>query len=370
MKRLVIGIALLGWLGFLASSDVSAQGQIKDKVTYYKDRVKKVTAETIGEVTKEDSGGLKVQPLVGKSIDVPAGDVVDVVYDLRITGDSSLKWKSVYAGAVKAERDADKAAKADLRRKGLEEAMKGYQDILDSKLATKAANRHLEYKIARLTAVLATNNKGLEEKAVKLLGEFRDKNASCWQLNSCLERLADLQLQRDDYKGAVKTLDDMLQRKDLTDEAKMNYRMQIADALVKAKDYTGASTRLNDILKGMKDTDPRFFPLNMRRIKCKAADGGKVDEAITELVKIIKATKEEDKYRKAVAHNTLGDCYMLKDRVGDALYEFLLVDVWYPSDQQETAKAYGELIKIYEKLRKPARVKEYKDKLEKLKSGS
>src|SRR5262249_25625098 len=138
--------------------------------------------------------------------------------------------------------------------------------------------------------------------------------------------------------------------------------------LVKGKEFTTAQSRLDAILKTLKPTDTQYFPLQMRLMKCKAATPAGLGGAITDLEKMIKETKEDEKYKKAVAHNTLGDCYLMNNKPGDAIYEYLYVDVWYNTDPGELAKAYSELIKIYEKFNKPARVKEYQEKLSKLKA--
>ena len=124
--------------------------------------------------------------------------------------------------------------------------------------------------------------------------------------------------------------------------------MLSADALVKSSDAAGEEKRIEAILSKMRQEDPQYFSLDMRRIKCKAGKPDQVNAAIAELTKKIKELPEDNKPQKAIAHNTLGDCYLMsKDHKGDAVYEFLLVEVWYPANEAELSKAYSELAKIY-----------------------
>jgi tetratricopeptide (TPR) repeat protein len=373
MKRFLVLICVCGIVGLATGSKVQAQGQ--DKVSYY-DRAAKPdkkgnfpVIELSGKIDAESPSGVTVTPRGGKGKDVPAADIKDIHYDTQIIGISTIKTK--YNLAFKSEQDA-LAATGDKRYKLLtdpkEGALPNYQEVLaDRAKFPKPLIRHVEFKVPMLMLAAYGSDKKREAEALKLLLAFRDAHRDSWQIGACLEKLGDLQMASEDYKSAVKTFDEILAMRDLSDENKAKYRLLAADALVKGKEFATAQTRLDAILKTMKPTDAQYFPLQMRLMKCKASTPTGVDGAIKDLEKIIKDTKEDDKYKKAVAHNTLGDCYLMNNKPGDAIYEYLYVDVWYNVDPGELAKAYSELIKIYEKFNKPARVKEYQEKLSKLK---
>jgi tetratricopeptide (TPR) repeat protein len=366
-------MAVCGIVSLASAGKVAAQSQ--DRVSYY-DRAGKVdpkkgppVVDVTGTVSNESAAGVTVTPRGGAKKEIAATDIKDIHYDPQITGIS--KDKTAYNTAFKAETEAQ-AASGDKRYKLLTDAKDGalpnYDLVLKSKdkFPNKALVRHIEFKVPMLMLAAYAGNKKQEAEALKLLMAFRESYKDSWQIGACLDKIGELQMANEDYKNAVKTFDELLALKGLSDEAKASYRLQAADALVKGKDFATAQTRLDAILKTMKPTDPQYFPLQMRLMKCKASTPAGLGGAIKELETIIKDTKEDDKYKKAVAHNTLGDCYLMNNKPGDAIYEYLYVDVWYNVDKQELAKAYSELIKIYEKFNKPARVKEYKEKLSKL----
>jgi len=323
-----------------------------------------------GIIIDEGAATVKFKPNSGKEFDpIPANQLVDVIYVLPA---DDLKLKGAYNAAATADKTAGQKTGKD-RAKLLEDARSGYSTILSEKAGKlpKQMVRHLEYKVATITLTQASGEKSAEDKAVKLLEDFRARHPDAWQLGHVLERLADLQYARGDYKAAAKSYEDILSKiKGLAPETRGRYLMTAINAMVKAQDYKGAEARLGEVLKSVTD-DSQKFSLEMLQLRCKANTPGETDKAIAALKKKIADLKEEEKYKKAVAHNTLGDCYLMTKKAEDinnALYEFLWVDVWYSGDKQETIKAYNELRDIYKRINKPARAKEYEEKLEKLKA--
>lgn len=380
MNRWLLSLSLCCGAALLVAAPVRAQ--VSDKV-HYIDRAaakpdpKKPTPPPVyeGEVVKEDATGITIKDKAKGNKEVPAADIRDVVYDTRIVGFDKVKGR--HKEGVEAEAaffTPKNPAEEKDKAKNLKKALEAYEEVLASKneKLTKQFNRQLEYKIAMLGLLQVAGNKAGEDEAIKKLIAFREKYPDCWQISSVQERLAEMQMAREEYKDAVKTIDEILKLKGLSEETTGKYQMLSADALVKGGDYAGADKRISEILGKLKPDDPQVFPLKMRQIKCQAATPEKVNEAITNLNKIIKATPEDNKTQKAIAHNTLGDCLLMsKDKKGEAVYEFLTVEVWYKDNEQELAKAYSELAKIYANERKnDARSKDYQEKLAKLKRAS
>ena len=67
---------------------------------------------------------------------------------------------------------------------------------------------------------------------------------------------------------------------------------------------------------------------------------------------------------KALAYNTLGDCYRLNNRLEDAFWQYLWVDQEYPQDNEEHAKALYFLSILFDKAKNmPTRAQSCRDRL-------
>src|SRR5262249_23549734 len=101
---------------------------------------------------------------------------------------------------------------------------------------------------------------------------------------------------------------------------------------------------------------------------CLAATGDNMEPAIAKLKEILNAVK--DRKLKAVAYNTLGECYYRAADKGDdkaplqeARWQFLWVDVVYNEDKVQHAKALYYLWKIFSRLNDDERAQEFFDAL-------
>lgn len=339
----------------------------QDKVTYidrYKSEKEKktVTTSTTGQITDENASRILLKAVIGS---IGAADVVDVYY--KVPSDLNI----VYRAADNAEQKAhDSAVKAAEQKKAAREALAGYQKLLGAAAVknNKFLQRHLQYKVARLTARLAGDDKEQRKAATALLLKFKADHPNSWQLVGCLEKLADLQQEAGDFKGAAEAFDAMSQMKELAAESRKKYQLAAAQALVQAGDAKGAMLRLDAALKTIPKTDPQFFRLQMTRAQCQATQKDQVEKAIADLTQIVAALKEDDRLRKAIAWNTLGDCYLAHNRPKDALYAYLNVDMFYNTDRQEHRRACAELVKIFQMLPDKERAQEFQDKLARLKN--
>jgi hypothetical protein len=113
---------------FLAAAPVAAQ----DVITF-RDRAakpEKITTVT-GDIHEEKFTGVKIKPTVGPEREIPAGDIIDIVY--VVPGAVNIDYKSAMASE-------DRRAATDAGRKAMEDAEKVCAIVL-SKLKDEADAR-------------------------------------------------------------------------------------------------------------------------------------------------------------------------------------------------------------------------------------
>ncbi len=363
MRRPLNVLSLLAGLAVLAATAARADDRITYIDRFKSEKEKKtVTATVTGTISDETTSRVLLKASVNS---IPAVDVVDIYYKVP----SALA--KTYREADNAELTASRPdVKPADRKKALQAALDGYRKLLADKSlkAYKFVQRHLQYKVARLTARLAADDQAKRKEATDLLLKFKSDHPNGWQMFGCLEQLAALQEEAGDFKGAAQAFDDMAKMKDLTPEARRKYQLAAAQALVQAGDASGAEGRLDEVLKSIKKDDPQYFRLQMTRARCQASQKDQVDKAIATLNKVVADLKETDVLNKAIALNTLGDCCMMGNRPKDALYAYLNVDLYYSGDRDEHRKACVQLAKLFDMLGEKDRAKEYQEKSEQLKN--
>jgi predicted negative regulator of RcsB-dependent stress response len=351
MQRAFIALSLIGSLGFLVGPAANADDRV-----YYFSRVKMKDAEDKGDITEETPA----QITVGKKLVIPASDVHDVEYVERLARDNRSRYRS----AISAEKAIDKAGTGAPRRAAIEGAIKAYTDVLGDVKGVKFANRHIDYKIAQLTARLAAEDKSQRKAAAALLAKFTQNHKDGWQISRVIQRLADLQLELEDFKGAAASLKEMQAMQGIPEDVKATIPRRMVEILVKAKEYNEAAAQIDKLIGKMNRTDPEYFPLTLLKLQMNANVPGKLDATVKQLEDIIKETK--DRKQLSVCYNTLGNLYLNNNRLKEALYAFLYVDLEYSDNKIEHAKACAELARLFDKIKRPDRAKEYAEKAERL----
>src|SRR6476661_9571261 len=137
----------------------AAPASAQDRVTY-RERGKGVQTAS-GAITAESVAGVR---LGGRTI--PSTDIVDIQYDTP--------------GSVKL--DYNSATTAEARNPA--EAVKGYEALLKAGPVQnlKFLKRHLEYKVAALTAARAEEGQEQSAKGVAALTQFKKDHPDAWQL--------------------------------------------------------------------------------------------------------------------------------------------------------------------------------------------
>jgi tetratricopeptide (TPR) repeat protein len=325
-RRTILGTAalLLGASAILQADDVYVKGKEKQPIK--------------GKITKEGPQGV----VVGLKDTVPAEDIVDVVYEIEPTSANII-----YQQAVKLEKEGKTG-----------EAIKRYEDALAGVKAPLAGKRQIEFKLIMLRIRQAQDDGEAPGKAiVEKLRDFAKKNAQGWQINSALQTLGRLQLDAGDFDGAEDTYTRISELDALSEDVKLDAKLLVVQVKLQAGKFDEARDRLAqlkaDLPKGSRFAaraqvaEAECIVAEAKKLKDDAAKVKKFDQAIKLVRDVIQ--QSNDRYVKAVGHNTLGYCFMEQGQPKEAIWEFLWVDVVYNQDRMQHAKALYYLWLIFTK---------------------
>jgi len=280
---------------------------------------------------------------------------VDVYYGMP--GAVKIRYTSAY-------QSEQKRAATDAGQKAMVDVAKEYEWVLsqlkDDK--TAAAQRHLKYRIAALRVFLAKDKVQLLE-AADLLDKFRKDNPNAWQSVPATRQLAQIRIDAGQFADAVKAYDELAKTPSAPKELKQEFELAAIDALMQAKEYAAAEKRIDGALQALPPADPQAGRLRILQIGCQAskADLQKVEPMLKDAIE-----KSADPGLKALAYNTLGDCYFAKGQKKDAMWMYLWVDVVFNQDKSEHLKALERLSVVFKDLNDDERAMKYKDKLARL----
>lgn len=309
-----------------------------------------------GVVAAESIEGIR---LSGEANIIPATEIEDVNYEDQL----SIKVRiNTYRKAVASEKNAKTAATVEDRQKSLKEAIAKFQEAassMDEKLY--AAKRHATFKIAYLQGLLG---KGAKEQldrvlAISKLKDFVKQNPDSWQYTSAMLLLADLQSEQGDAEAAEETIKTLSKAK-VSDEVRQNAKLTLVRFAIRAKKYEEASTQLQVLINSFKKGTQQQIQARLMNAECLAAMN-KLPEATKDLKEILDDIK--DGTTKAIAYNTLGECYYQADQFQEARWPFLWVDVIYNSDDKQHAKALYYLYMTFYSLREFERADTFYDTL-------
>jgi hypothetical protein len=291
MIRIVVTAAVLAVL----TGPAAAQ----DRVTF-RDRSAKGAQTLAGKIESESLAGIRI---AGRMI--PIAEVIDVQYD--VPGVIKLD----YPRAVAAEgRSAAEAV-------GLYEALLRVPAVQNN----PAIKRHIEYRIAALTAARADENPEQRKKAVEALSKFRTEHHDAWQVLPLTRTLVRLYLDREppDYEAARKAYEELAAAPGASSDLKQECTFQTIDLLLLAGNTDEAGRKV----AALPTSDPRT---EVYRIGCQLGP-----DAARRLEDLI--DKSNDRALKAAAYNMLGDVFRRDPKTKkDAVYAYLWVDVIYNDD--------------------------------------
>jgi hypothetical protein len=301
----------------------------QDRVTF-RDRSPKGSQTVAGKIESESLSGIRIA-----SRTIPIADVIDVQYDVP--------------GVIKL--DYPRAVAAESR--GAAEAVGLYEALLRVPAVQNnpAVKRHIEYRIAALTASRADENPEQKKKAIEALTKFRADHRESWQLLPLTRTLARLYVDREppDFEAARKAFEELASVPGAPREIKEECAFQAIDLLLSA----GNTDEARKKAAALPASDPRTA---VYRVGC---EGGR-DAARTLEAMIDKTT---DRALKAAAYNMLGDVYCRDPKTKkDAVYAYLWVDVIYNDDPAEVSKADGRLASLFAELKDDERARRYREK--------
>lgn len=353
MKRFLATTWVLALAGLAGSSGLRAQ----DTIRYLDRKLAKEPTSVSGTIVEESPVRVVYKPPGAASREIAATEIIDITYEVPAS------VRLTYRGALADERKiADPSTREEERKKAFNDALKSYQEILPRLAGEKSkfAERHVQYKIARLLARRAQEEPSHLESALAALTKFKKEHADGWQISPCAELMAQLQLEKGDYESARKTYEELAATANIPKEVRQDCELRIIEMLIRGKKLAEAQGKLQAMLKSVPAGDPRAARVSVYQAKCLGASG-KLAEAAGQLETIIAKTTDKD--LKALAYNALGDCYLLNSKPKEALWPYLWVDVIYHQDRQEHVKAMAELAKLFEDQGDTVRAKEYKEKI-------
>ncbi len=326
MRRVVLAVlAFALWTGALrAEEEIFLRGQAKSMK---------------GAVKEENARGITVGKLA-----IPAGDIVDVVYQEM----DPVAVRLEYRKGVKAEKDGQLAG-----------ALTIYEETLKKLTAgQKSAERHLEYKVAVLSAQQARAEGTAIEPAITKLKDFNAKHTDCWQLTTCHKLLARLLLDQKQFQEAENTYK-ALAVANVPDDVKQEADLSAALVSLAAGKHDLARKNLESLIAKLPKNSPFIARAKIGQAECLAVK--MPEQARAQLRHIIKETT--DKSLKAVAYNALGEIFFKEKKLKEARWEFLWVDVVYNQDPTEHAKALYHLMEIFHQLGEAERTRECREAL-------
>jgi hypothetical protein len=334
----------------------AASAQQGDRIFVY-DRVKK-KEDRINARVKDESPKEIVIERATRTEKLPVGDVLDI--DYQIPADLNL---DIRAKAKSAEEAALKETDPAKRLKINESAIAGYRDLIDKLPKEERYDRarwQAEFRIAVILASEAEDDPSRQGDALKALTQFKTDHDKSWQIGRVGKLLARIQIAKGDIKSALVTYEEFARRDDLAAPLRQEYELLGIRALLSAENFADAERKLTTLAKSLAKDDPQAVRVETYLAACQANTN--LPEAEKRLQRIIHG--DAGPAVKALAYNTLGDCYRRNNRLEDAFWQYLWVDQEYNQDREEHAKALYYLAILFDKVKKsPARAQFCRDRL-------
>jgi tetratricopeptide (TPR) repeat protein len=352
MKRIALIIGLLASLSLAWTA--GARGQ--DKVIYV-DRKTGKDETANGVIQEESPAGITIKQATKPQPQlIPALDVVEVDYK---PGDNVKGFQ--YKVPFGKEKEASKKKDVAERIKGLQEAQVEFDNLAKLMAGNQFAFRYLQYRSALVVVQIARLDRNKRDAAIDALNAFRKQHSTGWETVPALKTLARLQEEKGDIPGARETYMALRSTPGISKELELESTLLVSDLLLRAKKYEDAEKTLSDAKALMREDDPQR-PLIVVHLCEAQLKQHKTQDIEKELQTAINNTA--DLNIRAVAHNTLGDYYREKKQDEEAFWQYLRVEVLYPQDREEHARALYWLSKLFESVKKDkSKASECLDKL-------
>jgi hypothetical protein len=311
-----------------------------------------VVTLTPDATTKGDSAGkvrgtvvaespTKVDVKLGANVtSIPTNEVASIEYD---NDPPSL-------GAAQSKEAANALAEAaDLYKKAAAEAS------TKPFIAEDAA-----FGQVRVVAEMALSDPARIGEATGLLETFSRTYKSGRHIGPALESLAKLQLAKENYTGVEQTLGQLAKLPGGEDRASL-YRIKI---LTRKGSLDQAITELDKVIAASPEGSARRRDAQIAKAESLVSQK-KYSDAEALIKGVIKAAPAEDAATQSAAHNTLGACLRSAGRPKEALYAYLHTDMLFSKDKDEHAKALAQIAQLWRdpQLNRPDRAEEVLERL-------
>jgi tetratricopeptide (TPR) repeat protein len=223
--------------------------------------------------------------------------------------------------------------------------------------------RQIQYRLAQLQALSANDAVDLQLQAIEAFDRFRKENANAWETIPAAREEVRMLVALNKLDDAAKVLDELSTTPNLAKTIKQDLDFLLIDVMIRAGKLNEVEGRISQALALLPPNDPLAGRLRIYQLGAQAAKGG-VDAVIPQLKTMI--DKASDSALKALAYNTLGDCYNAQNKKKEAMWAYLWVDVVYNQDKSEHLKALERLVRVFKDLGDDAHADKYRDKLKSL----
>jgi hypothetical protein len=334
MKRFLLP-ALLAWLALAAS----ARAQRADTV-YTIDKATGKEKTTEGKIKEESPAGIKIQTAKGV-VTIPALEVRHVFYLTAVTALDYRKPFNLLDLAAKKRKQAE-------RVEVLEQGLQGLKELEPQVAARAEATRYVKYRQAATLVQLAEqepDKAARVDAAVSALVDYKTNYPNGWEIVPALKRLAELQEQKKDVAGALKTYEALGEVPDLPKAMKQQSDILVAHLYLRTKKPAEAERKLSGLRGSMAANDPQRPEVEVDLVESQMSQK-KLDQVPELLKSALAATTNVG--LKARGYNYLGDYYQMKNQSEDAFWQYLRVETVYNQNVEERAKALYQLSKLYD----------------------
>ena len=356
MKHILPAVVISACFSLMPGSWARAQ----ERVRFYDRKAKPPKEVTIvGVIQEESPARIRIKPTRGEARTIPVNnDLIDVEYQVP-----NLLSQD-YRKAHNRELDFLKPTTAPAEKNAaLTESIDLYQKLLPQ-LKDDKVKVHVQFKIAKLLANQAELDSTVTNAAIDKLAAFKKEHPDSWQITSAARALASLYVAKKDWENALKTYQDLTKTSGVSSEIVQECDLALAQVLVRAEKYNEAVAKLTELEKTVPSGTPQAVRLQITKATCLAATN-KIPEAMKQLEEIV--AKASDKDLIAAAYNAMGDCYRNANppQPRAAMWNYLWVDLIYPQNPKEHAKAVFHLSRLFHEFNDDKRAKVYEEKLAK-----
>jgi hypothetical protein len=330
-------------LALLVVACFPALAQDQPTIRYY-DRVKKKEDKVTAAITQETPAKVVYKTSGNKTYEIPATDVLDIVYDVRAGS------RPDYRKALSNDEDVDKPGTEEQHAKAFKAALDGYKEIAPefNPKDNPTGYRHLQFRLARLLARRSEEDPAQLDPAIKALNAFLKDHSDGWQIGQAGQLLGRLQEGNGDFAGAQKTYETMAKNTELPKEMRLDFEMLEVRGLLRINKHAQAEEKLKKMAVSLGPNDPNAVKLQVYLAECQVV-AKKYEGAEAKLKSVLAG--DADPMIKALAATTLGDYYRETGKLEDAFWQYLWVDIVYNQDKHEQAKALYYLSKLFDQVK-------------------